>query len=78
MERFVNLRNKEVINLYDGVRMGYVYDVELDPLTGFINAIIIPRKTSFFGLFCHNEEYIIPWSKITKIGDDIIFVEFCL
>ena len=78
MDRFIKLRNKEVINIYDGVRMGFVYDVELDLESGKICSIIIPRKTGFFGLFCHNDEYVIPWSKITKIGDDIIFVEFCL
>ncbi len=78
MERFSDLKNKEVINIMDGVRMGYVYDVEFDTLSGKINALLIPKKTGFFGLFCHNDEFVIPWSKITKIGDDIIFVEFCL
>ena len=78
MERFTDLKNKEVINIMDGVRMGYVYDVEFDTLSGKINALLIPKKTRFFGLFCHNDEFVIPWSKITKIGDDIIFVEFCL
>lgn len=78
MGRYAELRNKEVINIDSGCRMGYVCDVEFDLETGKIESLIIPRKTGVFGLFTRNDEYIIPWKEIKKIGEDIIFVEFCL
>lgn len=78
LSRYAELRNKEVINITDGSRMGYVCDVEFDLDTGKVEALIMPRKTGFFGLFTHHDEYVILWKDIKKIGDDIIFVEFCL
>ena len=32
-ERLNDLRNKEVINIFDGTRLGYVFDVGLDTET---------------------------------------------
>lgn len=78
MSRYAELRNKEVINLSDGCRMGYVCDVEFNLDNGRIQSLVIPRKTGFWGVFSKHDEYIISWEKIKKIGDDIIFVEFCL
>lgn len=34
MERFCELKQKEVINVCDGCRLGYVTDLELDVCTG--------------------------------------------
>lgn len=78
MSRYAELRNKEVINISDGCRMGYVCDVEFDLETGKVEALIVPRKTGFLGVFTRHDEYVISWKNIKKIGDDIIFVEFCL
>lgn len=78
MSRYAELRNKEIINISDGSRMGYVCDVEFDLETGKVNSLIVPRKTGFFGIFTKHDEYVISWDDIKKIGDDIIFVEFCL
>ena len=78
MSRYAELRNKEVINLSDGCRMGYVCDVEFNLDNGRIQSLIIPRKTGFWGVFSKHDEYIISWENIKKIGDDIIFVEICL
>lgn len=78
MSRYAELRNKEIINISDGCRMGYVCDVEFDLETGKIEALIVPRKTGFWGIFTKHDEYVISWKNIKKIGDDIIFVEICL
>lgn len=78
MSRYAELRNKEIINISDGCRMGYVCDVEFDLETGKVEALIVPRKTGFWGIFTKHDEYVISWKNIKKIGDDIIFVEFCL
>lgn len=74
--RIADLQCREVINICDGCRMGYVSDVELDIGTGRLVAIVVPGPWSFSGLFSRGEEYIVPWSQIEKIGDDIILVRF--
>ena len=78
MSRYAELRNKEIINISDGCRMGYVCDVEFDLETGKIKSLILPRKTGIFCAFSKHDEYVIDWENIKKIGEDIIFVEFCL
>ena len=78
MSRYAELRNKEIINIADGSRMGFVCDVDFDLENGKIKALIVPRKTGFWGIFSKHDEYVISWSEIKKIGDDIIFVDFCL
>ncbi len=79
LDRLIDLQKKEVINIKDGKRLGFLYDIEIDLEEGKIGAIIVPGKTRFFGLFSFlskNEEYIISHDKIKKIGDDIILVEY--
>ena len=78
MSRYAELRNKEIINVVDGKRLGYVCDVEFDMEKGTIEALIVPKKLGIFGIFRKNDEYVILWKNIKKIGDDIIIVEFCL
>lgn len=70
-----DLRQKEVINISDGLRLGFVSDVEIDFENGKIDAIIVPGPTRAFGLLGRREDYIISWSDIKKVGDDIILVE---
>lgn len=76
MNRTSDFRQKEVINISDGKRLGFVHDVEINLESGRLDAIVIPGEGRFFGLFGKDNEYVIPWSKIKKIGEDIILVEF--
>lgn len=65
---------REVINISDGEKIGYVSDIEFNRETGFINSIIIPEKTK--RIFSSKSQGIkIPWDNIKKIGDDIILVD---
>ena len=73
--KFTNLRCKEVINICDGCRLGYVSDVELDTATSCIITLIVPGPAKFFGLFGREDDYVIPWAAIKKIGEDIILIE---
>ena len=72
--RIYDLGSREVINLQDGARLGYVGDVEVDIETGTVRAIVIPGKLRLFGLLGREEDKIIPWSAIEKIGKDILLV----
>ena len=62
--RFADFRCKEVINICDGCRLGYVGDVECRLPDGQLTALIIPGPYRFFGLFGRGEEYCIPWECI--------------
>ena len=73
--RIADMRFKEVINLCDGERLGYVCDVEVDIVTGRLCSIIVPGPCRFFGLFWREADYVIPWECITRIGEDIILIE---
>lgn len=74
MGRAMTFKQKEVINLSDGKRLGYVQDVEADFSTGKITAIIVPGNNKIFSVGGKND-CVIPWERIMKIGDDIILVE---
>ena len=73
--RFRELRRKEVINITDGGRLGYVGDIDLRGPEGQVLAIVVNGPARFFGLFGRGEEYYVPWDCIQRIGDDIILVE---
>ncbi|MBR5239465.1 MAG: YlmC/YmxH family sporulation protein [Clostridia bacterium] len=74
-ERIRELQKKEVINLSNGKRLGFVYDVEINSQTGTIETIIVPCKNSILRFFFKYEEMVIDFAKIRKIGDDIILVD---
>lgn len=74
MCRITDLRNKDVINIKDGCRLGCVIDIEFDICSGKICAIVVPGPCRFFGFFGRDEDIVIPWCDIDKIGDDIILV----
>lgn len=66
---------KEVINIIDGKRLGAITDIEIDAESGKLTAIVVPGNGKFLGLFGRNEDVVIPWEKINKIGLDVILVE---
>ena len=76
MQTIADLSRKEVINICDGTRLGFVCDVEFDIEKGVITAIRVPGKCSCISkIFGKQEDYVIPWCSIKKIGDDIILVD---
>ena len=75
MMTFCGAKCKEVVNLCDGSKLGNICDLEIDEKSGRIEAIIVPGPCRFFGLLRSDEELVIPFCKITKIGEDCILVE---
>jgi YlmC/YmxH family sporulation protein len=73
--RIADLRCKEVINVCDGERLGFVDDVLIELPAGQICAIVVPGDCRCFGLFGHNDDFIIPWDCIVKMGEDVILAE---
>ncbi len=73
--RIADLRCKEVVNICDGERLGFVDDVLIDTLTGRMVAIVVPGPFKYLGCFGRTDDYIIGWECINKIGEDLILVE---
>ena len=74
-EKGLDFKHKEVININNAKRLGYVQDVTADLRTGVITSIIVPGTNKVFPFFSSNNEIVIPWEKIKCIGDEIILVD---
>lgn len=72
---FSDLRYKEVIDVHTGTRMGYVCDAEFDEKEGKLLSLITPGRAKYLGLFGREDDYVLPWSSIARMGTDIILVE---
>ena len=66
-DKGLDFKHKEVINIKDAKRLGYVQDVTADLKTGVITSIIVPGTNKMFNLFGGNNEIVIPWEKIKCI-----------
>ena len=70
------LKNKEVINIFDGRSLGFVSDIEVNLEKGVIDGIVIPGNRGFRSFFSKSElDTIIKWEKVRTVGDDVILVE---
>lgn len=74
MVKLSEMRDKEVINIRDGVKIGFIYDFEIDLENGRIIAVVVPGPGKVLGIFGKNNDYIIEWQEIVKIGADAILV----
>ena len=73
--RIADLRCKEIINVSDGCRFGYVGDVEVVLESGRVTALVVPGRLRLFGLLGREEDRIFPWESVRRFGEDIILVE---
>lgn len=71
----LDFKHKEVVNIMDGKRLGFVQDVTADLESGIITSIIVPGNSKLINLFAGNNDIVIPWQNIKCIGEDIILVE---
>lgn len=67
------LCRKEVINIRTAEKIGFVEDVEIDTVSGAVTGLVVPKKKL---LFLSREDYIIPWSSVSVIGNDIILADY--
>ena len=73
--RIRELREKEVVNVCDGERLGNICDVDFEERTGRICSLIIPGPCKVFGIIGRDSEYIIPYECVKRIGADVVLVE---
>lgn len=68
------LRNKEIINIKTGERLGYVDDVEFDTDDQTVKAFIVYGRARFFGLLGRDDDIIITCRDIEVIGVDTMLI----
>jgi len=75
IQYFSDLRYKEVIDVQTGFRLGYVCDAEYDDSEGRLISIITPGRAKLFGILGREDDVVIPWPDIVRVGSDIILVD---
>lgn len=71
-----DIRNKEVINIYDGKSMGFVCDIEINLKEGRIDGIVLPGDKGFRRIFGKDtDDFVIKWKYVRTVGDDVILVD---
>ena len=74
---FNDLKDKEVISVVDGRRLGFISDAEIDLCTGRIISVILPPQGGCFSFVFKKGQDSYPVERYRKIGDDIILVKCC-
>ena len=69
--RLSELQLKEIINIYNGKRIGVIVDAIVET-NGQIQKLVLEEKR---GRKFSKEEYEISWNQIIKVGDDIILID---
>lgn len=76
-----DLAGKEIINLYNGAKLGLVGDADLDiSANGAVEAIILTSRGGFSGFWSSKgerdrENLVIPWQTVKKVGSEVIIVD---
>lgn len=76
MVRISEFQVKDVVNISDGRKLGNIGDIEINLDTGKIESIIISTTGKLLGFFGKDDEVVIPWNQIIKIGEDVILVRY--
>lgn len=73
--KFTELQCKEVICISNGQRLGFVSDVLVELPEGKVCALVVPGPSRLMGIAPCQDDFIIPWGAIQRIGPDIVLVD---
>ena len=76
MVKISEFQIKDVVNISDGKKLGNIGDIDINLTTGKIEAIVISRSGRVLGFFGKDEDIVLPWRNILKIGEDVILVRY--
>ena len=73
---FSEIRRKDVVNICDGRKLGKPIDLILND-SACVQALVVPgRGGGVLGALRQDREgCVIDWSRVRRIGDDVILVE---
>ncbi|WP_078413188.1 YlmC/YmxH family sporulation protein [Priestia abyssalis] len=74
--RLSELSGKEIVDVKKAERLGVLgqTDLEINEQTGQITTLIIPT-VKWFGFKRQGGDIRVPWSRIKKIGSDMIIID---
>ena len=68
------LRNKEVVSVQTGLKLGYVDDIEINTSEASVVSLIIYGRPKGFGILGRDDDIIIRCNDIELVGEDTILV----
>lgn len=68
---FSDVRSREIVNIFDGKRLGRANDIVFNKESGQVLGIIVPSAGK---IFRKKDDVFIAINKVSKIGDDVILV----
>ena len=72
---FAELKQKDVVNVRDGRRLGKPIDLVLNE-GACVEALVVPVPGGILNLLRQEKEgCLVPWRSVLRIGDDVILVE---
>lgn len=75
--RLSELTGKNVVNIYDGVRLGTIYEpvVAFDESTGKLEQFYLGGRNGITGNWSEKNSIVIPWHHVHKIGQEVVIVD---
>ena len=74
MTNYMELLEKDIVNIKNGEIVGKFDDVEIDIDKGKITAFYIEESSRFMGILGKSKSRRIRWEDIIRIGIDVIIV----
>lgn len=74
MTSYMELLEKDIVNIKNGEIVGTFDDIEIDVTKGKITAFYIEEGTKFMGILGKTRSRRIKWEDIIRIGIDVIIV----
>lgn len=69
---FIEIREKEVVNIYDGKKLGHIIDIVFERETGKVQGVVVPGLKKFMR---KTEDIFVPIENLKKIGEDVLLVK---
>lgn len=69
---FANLKEKEVINIFDGKKLGHIVDIVFDNQSVKVLGVVVPGIRKFLH---KTDDIFIAIENLKKIGEDVLLVK---
>lgn len=70
--RLSDLQSKNIVNMVDGRNVGSIIDANVDK-SGNIESLVIEANKKFLS-FSKDDDLLVLWKDIAKIGEDVILI----
>ena len=69
------LQRKDIVNINDGKIVGRIIDVLINETDGTLDGFVIGRSKYMRSLFSSEEDTIIKFNQIKKLGSDVLLID---